>query len=473
MWPRSSLRAVVHIVVAVLVVMLVASAAVTGAARATVAAAQRTLSDEVLPARQAASDLATAYVDQETGQRGFLFTGDPAFLQPYDQGLAAGDRLHQQLADVLADDAEGLALLDGVQEAGDRWRSTVAEPGNAARREGSLTEEAAASLAAEGKAQFDALRARIEVLEDHTVDLTEAQLGRIRRAQAIANVIAISAAVLALVVGLSTWRLLERRLNRPLHRLLTDVHVVADGDYDHSIDRSGPRELALVAEAVDRMRVSVVNSGRERAEAGRELALRQEHDRLAADLHDLTIQRVFGLGLRLSSAARRHPQMAELFTPLVEETDRIIRELRTVIFDLRRSGAEADDSLRGRVIDVVEESVRALGFPPSLAFSGPVDTLVSEQAAGEVVAALRESLSNVARHAHATQAEVSLELSGESLVLTVKDDGVGIGPDSTRGNGLANLSARAQRLGGSASVAAPKGGGSVVTWQVPVPRQEG
>ncbi|MGY1636867.1 CHASE3 domain-containing protein [Geodermatophilus sp. SYSU D00742] len=473
--PRlGSLRAVVHVVVAVLIGMLVVSAVVTGAARATVAAAQRTLSDEVLPARQATSDLVTAYVNQETGHRGFLLTGDPVFLEPYDQGRAAADGLQSRLADLLSDDAEGLALLEDVQAAGERWQRTVAEPGNAVRGAGPLADAEARSLAVDGKAQFDALRGRVTALEDRTVELTTAQLARIRGAQSLANVIAISAAVLAVAVGLGTWLFLRRRLTRPLQRLLTDVRVVADGDYDHRIDRRGPQELSLLADAVDRMRVSVVASGRERVAAQHELTLRQEHDRMAADLHDLTIQRVFGLGLRLASAGLRHPQLAPVADPLIEETDRIIRELRTVIFELSRHGSDSGETLRGATIGVVEGGVRALGFTPSLEFSGPVDTLVPDETAVEVLAVLQESLSNVARHARATRADVSLRVRDGLLELTVRDDGVGVDSASPRGNGLTNLHARAQRLGGEAGVGpGPDGRGTVVTWRVPVTRPEG
>ncbi|MGY1633500.1 CHASE3 domain-containing protein [Geodermatophilus sp. SYSU D01186] len=472
--PRlTSLRAVVRSAVAVLIVMLVGSAAVTGAARATVAGAQRTLSDRVLPAQQATSDLATAYVNQETGHRGFLLTGDPVFLQPYDQGRAAADRLQARLAGLLSDDAEGLELLQAVEAAGERWRTTVAAPGHAARGEGPLADAEARSLAVDGKAQFDTLRSRVGALEDRTVELTAAQLARIRGAQSLANAIAVSAAALAVAVGLGTWLFLDRRLTRPLQRLLDDVRVVADGDYDRRIDRRGPQELSLVADAVDRMRGSVVASSRERVAAQHELTLRHEHDRMAADLHDRTIQRVFGLGLQLASAGRRRPELAPVADPLIEETDRIIRELRTVIFELNRRGSDAGESLRGRTIGVVEDGARALGFTPSLEFSGPVDTVVPEETSVEVLAVLRESLSNVARHARATRTDVCLQVRDGVLELTVQDDGVGVESAAPRGNGLANLHARARRLGGQAGVGpAPDGGGTVVSWRVPVTRPE-
>jgi signal transduction histidine kinase len=150
--------------------------------------------------------------------------------------------------------------------------------------------------------------------------------------------------------------------------------------------------------------------------------------------------------------------------------------VRTVIFDLGR--AETGDTLRGRVIDVTEESVRALGFTPSLEFTGPVDTMAGEAAGDEVLAVLREALANVARHASASTATVRLAAQDGALRLTVTDNGVGLdgraldgggldGP-GRRGDGLANLRARAERLDGRVSVGPGPDGGTVVDWQVPL-----
>jgi signal transduction histidine kinase len=110
-------------------------------------------------------------------------------------------------------------------------------------------------------------------------------------------------------------------------------------------------------------------------DAESELALHREHDRLASDLHDLTIQRVFGLGLTLASLTRRHPELESAFAPLIAETDQTIRELRTVIFDISRHQQTSAASLRGRAPELAHQSARALGFDPTVAFRGPVDTL--------------------------------------------------------------------------------------------------
>ncbi|MFW3172578.1 CHASE3 domain-containing protein [Geodermatophilus sp. CPCC 206100] len=461
-----TLRAAVGLLVASLVVLAVAGAAVTGAGRAAVAAAQRDLDQQVLPARQTATDLATAYVDQESGQRGYLLTGDPEFLEPYERGRTATLELQRRLADLLDDDAAGSGLVAAVRSAGSSWHDETAEPGIAARRQGPLTPAELDAVTREGKVRFDALRAQLAALQAHTAVLTADQLRAIGRAQTAANAVAVLAAVLALAVAVAVVPLGRRLLTRPLDRLLDDVRAVAAGDHDRTIAAGGPRELASIAEAVDRMRAAVVAHSRDRAAVEHELALRQEHDRMAADLHDLTIQRVFGVGLRLTALARRHPEVAGAVRPLVQQTDRIIGELRTVIFNLSRS--ESGDTLRARVIDVADESARVLGFTPSLEFSGAVDTLASDTAGAEVLAALREALSNTARHASATAAAISLATRDGSLSLTVTDNGVGVRPDAPAGNGLANLRARAERLGGTVDIGpGPDGSGTTVRWRIP------
>jgi signal transduction histidine kinase len=471
-----TLRSTVHLLVVVLVALLFVSGTATGLGRLSVAMTTHRLGDRVLAARQAAADLTVAYVDQETGQRGFLLTGDRAFLEPYDRGRADAQRQHARLVQLLGDDPEGLALLRDVDAAAAAWTTLAAQPQMVLRAGGPLPPDRVDELGARGKQLFDTLRARLTALTGRTAQLTTAQLDRIGTAQTIANGVTVGAFTLALLVAAASVPLLRRRLTGPLERLLTDVQTVAAGDHDRPIRPGGPREVAIIAASVDRMRDNLVGYSREREAAQHELTLRQEHDRMAADLHDLTIQRVFGLGLGLTSVARRHPELAPVVAPLVEETDRIIREVRTVIFDLGR--AETGDTLRGRVIDVTEESVRALGFTPSLEFTGPVDTMAGEAAGDEVLAVLREALANVARHASASTATVRLAAQDGALRLTVTDNGVGLdgralddggldGP-GRRDDGLANLRTRAERLDGRVSVGPGPDGGTVVDWQVPL-----
>lgn len=461
--PRT-LRVTLGLLVVSLVGLLLVSAAATGLARWRVASAQQALTTRLLPARQAAADLGKAYVDQETGQRGYLLTGDPQFLAPYRDGAATAQQKAAELSRLLAEDPAGVQALREVTAAAAGWRSAIAEPEIAARRLGPVAPDRWESLGLSGKTQFDRLRTRLAALEARTASLTSAQVATIGRAQSTANAVAATAVSLAVLVAALGAVVFQRDFSRPLGRLVAQVRAVADGAYEATITPAGPRELAIIADSVDTMRRSIVDHGRKQVTAQRELTLREEHDRLATDLHDLTIQRLFALGLSLTSVSRRHPDAAPALAPLVAETDRIIREVRSVIFDLGK--VESGPGLRRQVLELAEDSARSLGSPPTVEFFGSVDE-VREQIAGSALAVLREALANVVRHAAATEVAIRVQADRGALVVLVSDDGTGPGPAPT-GEGIDRIEARATRLHGHASVGPGAGGGTVVRWCVPL-----
>ena len=203
------------------------------------------------------------------------------------------------------------------------------------------------------------------------------------------------------------------------------------------------------------------------------LAVFQDRDRIARDLHDLVIQRLFATGMMLESAARRAmvPADKERLGTAVDELDATIQEVRTTIYALQHDDhGDEPDTVRTRVLREGSQAAAALGFKPSVTFTGPVENLISDQNARQLLAALREMLSNTARHARASRVGVEVdatvrlddhghpvpgdpEASGRSgrpgVLLTVTDDGVGI-PEGGRRSGLANLRRRAENLGGDA-----------------------
>ena len=199
------------------------------------------------------------------------------------------------------------------------------------------------------------------------------------------------------------------------------------------------------------------------------LALLQDQERIGRDLHDTVIQRLFAIGLSLQGAARLidNPEARRRVDGAVSELDVTVRHIRTVIFDVESSGADAP-SLRARVLDLTKEAGRLLGFDPAVTFDGPLDSAVTEEVADELLATLREALSNVARHARARRTDVSLSV-GRDVVLTVADDGAGPSGDPSGGRGIRNMRARAERLGGKLDVVTREGGGCAVTWRVPQP----
>ena len=199
------------------------------------------------------------------------------------------------------------------------------------------------------------------------------------------------------------------------------------------------------------------------------LAMADDRERIARDLHDTVIQDVFGTALTLQSIATQvPPDVAKRIEEVVDRQDRIVHELRTAVFGL--SGVRrASGSLRDDVLAIVNEATRVLGFRPAIFFVGPVETLSDDRLRVELCASLREALSNVARHARAHHVQVELEAGSGRVELVVTDDGVGPSTkvDGHRvGNGLENLRSRALALGGSCEIQPGEHGGTRLRWSV-------
>lgn len=217
------------------------------------------------------------------------------------------------------------------------------------------------------------------------------------------------------------------------------------------------------------------------AEAQRDrerLAVYEDRDRIARDLHDLVIQRLFATGMMLESAQRRSavPEVRTGVGRAVDELDVTIQEIRTAIFALQQEPAEAPAGLRTRVLREINMAAVPLGFKPAHRFLGPVDSLVGELTGKNLIAALREALSNAFRHAGASRIDVVVDATArlpdgrDAVRLSVADDGVGI-PEGGRRSGLRNLARRAESLGGASWFGpgiAEDGGGTTVVWEAPL-----
>jgi signal transduction histidine kinase len=230
-----------------------------------------------------------------------------------------------------------------------------------------------------------------------------------------------------------------------------------------------PSQFAMV-EAFAGQAAVALELARQQRENER-LSLFEDRDRIARDLHDLVIQRLFATGMQLESASRLiedRPEAVERIRRAVDDLDVTIREIRSTIYALQRPERSSAMSLRTRILAVTEDYIETLGFTPAVRFNGLVDTRVPPDHAEHLLAVLREALSNAARHARASRVDVEVDVEDGELSLVVGDDGVGM-PNGGRRSGLTNLEERALALGGTCAVSNAADGGTQVHWTVPIP----
>lgn len=226
-----------------------------------------------------------------------------------------------------------------------------------------------------------------------------------------------------------------------------------------------PGEIPLLTSFAQQAALAVELAEKNRGQ--RLLDVLADRDRIARDLHDHVIQRLFATGLKLQSTMRRstRPDVQERIGQAVDELDQTVREIRTAIFDLH-SADKGDAGLRRRLLDTVNEAVDDSGLAASVRTSGAVDTVVGAELVQHVLAVVREGVSNAVRHAGARAVTVTLDAADE-LHVEVVDDGVGIPADVAR-SGLRNLEQRAADHGGSCAVTRRPGGGTRLSWRAPL-----
>jgi two-component system sensor histidine kinase DevS len=204
--------------------------------------------------------------------------------------------------------------------------------------------------------------------------------------------------------------------------------------------------------------------------AHEQLALVAERGRIGRDLHDVVLQHLYGMGLSVQATATgADEQTAGRLETIIDDIDRIISEVRTIVFTLGSAGQRG--ALGQELADVMAQASRVLGFTPSLRMEGPVESVLSPEIRTEMVASMREALGNVARHAGASSAQVLVEIVDDRIVMTVIDNGVGPPDDAEElrgGHGLLNLHSRAATFGGDCVLTrSPSGKGAVLRWSAP------
>ena len=233
---------------------------------------------------------------------------------------------------------------------------------------------------------------------------------------------------------------------------------------DRSDDRPFDEDDEVLVEAFGRAAGLVIDQATLRHHL-RELTLSDERERLARDLHDTVIQRLFGVGLALQLTLASNLEAAdrERINRAVDELDATVQEIRTTIFEIDRDDVDGTN-LAARVREMCDEVGARLGIKVALRLPPDTDLVTSSRCARHTLQALRETLANVARHAQASEADVELDVDGPWLTLLVRDNGVGFATTVGPGRGLRNLRSRARELGGDVTVEATPGRGTLVRW---------
>ncbi len=230
-----------------------------------------------------------------------------------------------------------------------------------------------------------------------------------------------------------------------------------------------PVEVSLSPIVIDgaSCTIATIRDVSDRRAFATEMAMLQDRERIARDLHDMVIQRLFAAGMSLQAVqGRAQPQVvAERIATTINELDDTIRELRSAIFRLGQSTEHR--SLSAQLTELVHDRARHLGFEPDLRLVGGIDHL-PDFIADQLVATVTEGLSNVVRHAMATMAIVYIEHSNDRLLLSITDDGCGLPDQAKQAGGLSNMMWRAAELGGSCTVGHNDPAGTVLSWNVPV-----
>jgi signal transduction histidine kinase len=234
----------------------------------------------------------------------------------------------------------------------------------------------------------------------------------------------------------------------------------------HGADAFRPGDVPLLASFAEQVTLALELGEKNRA--ARLLDVFADRDRIARDLHDQVIQRLFATGLQLQSVLRRSsdPDTQGRVRQAVEDLDETVREIRTAIFDLHATGADEATSLRRLLLDTAAEAAQGCGLVPSVRLAGAIDTLVPRQIGVHALAVVREAVSNAVRHSGAERVIVTVE-ADDNLLIDIVDDGIGIDPTVAR-SGLRNLDERAQECGGELVVRSEPRGGTRLSWRVPL-----
>ncbi len=210
--------------------------------------------------------------------------------------------------------------------------------------------------------------------------------------------------------------------------------------------------------------VGVVLDRMEVRRSRQRVAMLEDRNRIARDLHDHVIQRLFATGLSLQATASQiDGDAGRRVSDLVHEIDGAITQIRQSIFALNHDAELSGSTPRSRIMSIVDRLGHHLSRRPTLVFAGPIDLVTDANLSHDVEAVVSEALTNAVRHAEAHSIDIEVTIDDGSISVTVVDDGIGPGP-MARQSGLSNLASRARRHGGRFSVTERESGGTQLVW---------
>ncbi len=457
-WRPHTLRWRVYLIVGGLLVLLLLTAGASTAVRLNLSSIGHRLTTTLRPAQVAVADLTQAYIDEETGERGFLLTNDESFLKPYKFGEQDTADQKARLRALFPNEPSTLHMMDQIDQAATAWRTQVIDPELAAFRAGKLTGPALVATVTRGKELLDELRARISALEDRINQEVSEAIQDSAAAQTAANEITILAAIAALLLSaVAAWQL-RTSFAKPLSKLVSQVQRVSGGDLDHSVEVAGPTELVTVSKTVEAMRVRIIEESAKSATAAQQLARYEEAERIASRLGDTVIRQLFTTSLALQSAASRYPTVAPVIRTVIADIDRALKDLQVAIFEL--TSAPTERTLGHQVLDLVDQW--EAGAAPEVQLAGSLDGEPLRPVAADVVTVVREVLTMIVQP-RAGRSTISLSADADELRLRITGS-AGARDDETS----ARVRERAERLEGGCTVERAAETVTLVWW-IPVP----
>lgn len=455
---RLSLASRVRLVLALLAL---APLLAVGAALATAPATEtaRNAARRLLPAQLAVEQLRTSMLDQETGLRGFLLTGDQTFLGPYTSGRSEAERSISSLRSLLTA-APYATDLAAVESAKNRWQATAEQA-----RQASLVDPE--SLRAR-KTLFDAVRETIDHLDTEVEARISALTRRYDNDRRRRDVVLGGTLATVVLLAIGGAVLLVHWLERPLAELSADL-LTAAANPEVSMDARRPRELAALADRAESFRVAVLDESRDRLRRGLVVAQEDERRRIAGGLHDEVIQSLSAAALRLQALeTTASPADRTSLLAIRQALGEAIERLRRLLFELSPPALE-----RSGIVAALES------FGLGLGLDGERITVAGDEGSASLAAqaiayrAAREAIVNAVRHARASTISVTVEAAGGGVGVRIADDGQGFDPATTtpRPGHLGLRTAEELVVGSSGhwAVDSAPGRGATVSFWIPDP----